>query len=129
MDQSVSRGRVGGLESHGQGTQAAFGGSAKGLAAVEQVLVEVEADVCLQTLWETLQHLRVKHGSEQTRAVRRGSGSLDLCQILLLVKLGKFPENYDTVATCVRSFISKPFSRVSSRRETRRTNSKQRLSD
>lgn len=59
---------MGGLESHGQGPQAAFCGSSKSLTAVEQVLVEVEADVCLQALRETLQHLRGKHGSEQTRA-------------------------------------------------------------
>lgn len=59
---------MGGLESHGQGPQAALSGSSEGLTAVEQVLVEVEADICLQALWETLQHLRVKHGSEQTRA-------------------------------------------------------------
>lgn len=68
VDQSVSRGRVGGLESHGQGPQAAFCGSLEGLAAVEQVLVKVEANICLQALGETLQHLRGKHGSGQTRA-------------------------------------------------------------
>lgn len=58
VDQSVSRGRVGGLEPHGQCPQAAFCGSSEGLAAMEQVLVEVEADICLQALGETLQHLR-----------------------------------------------------------------------
>lgn len=65
VDQSVSGRRVGGLEAHGQGPQAAFSGSSKGLAAVEQVLVEVKADICLQALWETLQHLNKKHGSKQ----------------------------------------------------------------
>lgn len=65
VDQSVSGGCVGGLEPHGQGPQAAFSGSSKGLAAVEQVLVEVKADICLQALWETLQHLDMKHGSKQ----------------------------------------------------------------
>lgn len=66
MDQGVSGGRVGGLEPHGQGPEAALGGPAERLAALEQVLVEVEADICLQTLWETLQDLSVKHGSKQT---------------------------------------------------------------
>lgn len=66
MDQGVPGGRVGGLEPHGQGPEAALGGAAERLAALEQVLVEVEADIRLQTLWETLQDLRGKHGSKQT---------------------------------------------------------------
>ncbi len=66
VDQRVSWGRVGGLEPHGQGAQAALGGSTKRLAALQEVLVEVEADIRLQALWETLQDLRGKHGSKQT---------------------------------------------------------------
>lgn len=46
-----------GLEPHRQGPQAALGGSVKRLTALQEVLVEVEADICLQALWETLQDL------------------------------------------------------------------------
>lgn len=67
VDQGVSRGRVGGLEPHGQGPEAALGGSVKHLAALEEGLIEVEADIRLQALWETLQDLRVEHGSKRTR--------------------------------------------------------------
>ena len=56
---------MGGLEPHSQGTEAALSGSAECLTALQEVLVEVEADVRLQALWETLQDLRVKHGSKQ----------------------------------------------------------------
>lgn len=66
MDQGVSRGRVGGLEPHGQGPQASLRGPAKCFAALEEVLVEVEADIRLQAFRETLQDL--KHGSKQTRS-------------------------------------------------------------
>lgn len=71
VDESVSGGCVGRLEPHGQGPQASFSGPLKGLTAVEQVLVEVKADICLQALWETLQHLSMKHGSKHRQ---RGSG-------------------------------------------------------
>lgn len=54
MDQSVSRRSMGGLESHGQSPQAAFVGTPKGLAVLEQAAVQMEADVSLQTLRETL---------------------------------------------------------------------------
>lgn len=64
VDEGVSRGRVGGLEPHGQGPEAALSGSTKRLTALEEVLVEVEADIRLQALWETLQDLSVKHGSK-----------------------------------------------------------------
>lgn len=57
---------MGGLEPHGQGPEASLSGSAKRLTALEKVLVEVEADIRLQTLWETLQDLSVKHGLKQT---------------------------------------------------------------
>lgn len=66
VHQGVSRGRVGSLEPHGQGAEAALSGSAERLTALQEALVEVEADVRLQALWETLQDLRVKHGSKQT---------------------------------------------------------------
>lgn len=49
---------MGCLEPHGQGSEAALGGSVKCLTALEEVLVEVEADICLQALWETLQDLK-----------------------------------------------------------------------
>lgn len=57
---------MGCLEPHGQGPEAALGGSMKRLTALEEVLVEVKADICLQALWETLQDLSVKHRSKQT---------------------------------------------------------------
>lgn len=66
MDQGISRGCVGGLEPHGQGPQASLSGPTKRFAALEEVLVEVEADIRLQAFWETLQDLGVTHGSKQT---------------------------------------------------------------
>lgn len=45
---------MGGLKPHGQRPEAAFCGSTKGLTALEEVLVEVEANICLQALRETL---------------------------------------------------------------------------
>ena len=58
---------MGGLEPHGQGPEAALCGSVERLTALQEVLVEVEADIGLQALWETLQDLWVKHGSKRTR--------------------------------------------------------------
>lgn len=43
-----------GLEPHGQGPQAALSSPLECLAALEQTRVEVEADISLETLWETL---------------------------------------------------------------------------
>lgn len=57
---------MGGLEPHGEGPQAALGGSMKRLTSLEEGLVEMEADIRLQALRETLQDLSVKHGSEHT---------------------------------------------------------------
>lgn len=56
---------MGGLEPHGQGPEAALCGSTERLTALQEDLIEVEADICLQALWETLQDLRVKHGLKQ----------------------------------------------------------------
>lgn len=58
MDQGVTRRGVGGLEAHGQRPQAALVGASKRLAVLQQAAVQMEADVSLQTLRETLQHLR-----------------------------------------------------------------------
>lgn len=44
---------MGGLKPHGKGPQAALGGSAKRFTALEEVLVEVEADIRLQALRKT----------------------------------------------------------------------------
>ena len=52
MHQRVPGGGVRGLEAHGQGSQAALSGSLEGPAVLQQALVQVEADVCLETLWE-----------------------------------------------------------------------------
>lgn len=56
-----------GSEAHRQGPQAAFGGSLESFAVVKEIPVEVKADVCLQALRKTLQHLRCmkKKASEE----------------------------------------------------------------
>lgn len=82
VHQRVTGGRVGGLEPHGQGAEAAVGGAVEGLAALQQALVEVEADVGLQALRETLQHLgvRTQGQSGRTEAGRgRGRGGVSTC--------------------------------------------------
>jgi len=139
VDQRVSRGRVGGLEPHGQGPEAALGGPLEHLAALQERLVEVEADVRLQALGETLQDLRVEHGSEQTRLLadvkqgkRRSCRSVGvqgfiMCHLVLgggggglQANLGFFsPEKFDTIATCVLSFFSKPIDALDSLTERR----------
>lgn len=133
VDESVSGGCVGGLEPHGQGPQAAFSGSSKGLAAVEQVLVEVKADICLQALWEALQHLNMKHGSKQRDCSQgpRGSGILSRVDGFMLNFVADPIEKISRELrySChLCSFLHlKTFQSCnSSRRETRRTNSKQR---
>lgn len=70
MDQSVTRRSMGSLELHGQGPEAAFGGALKSLTVLQQSPVQMEADVCLKTLWEAFQHLRdegIRWGREQVR--------------------------------------------------------------
>lgn len=57
MDQRVARGRVGGLELHGQRPEAALGGALESLAVLQQGPVQMEADIRLETLGETFQHL------------------------------------------------------------------------
>lgn len=73
---------MGCLEPHGQGAQAALGGAAESFASLQQALVEVEADVGLQALRETLQHLGVRAQSQggRTEAGReRGRGGMSAC--------------------------------------------------
>lgn len=53
VDQSVSRRCVSALKTHGQGSQTAFGGSLESFAVVQQIFVEVKADICLQALRKT----------------------------------------------------------------------------
>lgn len=65
VHKGVSGRCMGGLEPHGQSTQAALRGSMERLAALEEGLVQVEADICLQALWETLQDLRVHMGQSR----------------------------------------------------------------
>lgn len=57
VDQRVTRGCVGGFELHGQRPEAALGGAFKSLAVLQQCPVQMEADICLETLWETFQYL------------------------------------------------------------------------
>ena len=66
VDKCVSRRSMGSFEPHGQGPEAALGGSTKCLTILEEALVEVEANISLQTLWETLQDLRIKYRSNST---------------------------------------------------------------
>lgn len=54
VDQSVTRRGVGGLEVHGESSQAAFAGASKRFAVLQQATVQMEANVSLQTLGETL---------------------------------------------------------------------------
>ena len=60
MDQGVARRGVGGLEAYSQRTQTPFVGSPERLAVLEQGAVQVQADVRLQTLWKTFQHLETE---------------------------------------------------------------------
>lgn len=52
MDQRVTRGCVGGLELHGQRPQAALRGAFESFTVLQQRPVQMEADVCLETLRE-----------------------------------------------------------------------------
>lgn len=57
VDQRITRGCVGSLELHGQRSEAALGGAFKSLAVLQQRPVKMEADISLETLRETFQHL------------------------------------------------------------------------
>lgn len=61
MHQGVTRWCMGSLELHGQGPQAALASSSEGLAILEESAVEVEADIGLQAVRETFQHLDEGH--------------------------------------------------------------------
>lgn len=110
---------MGGLEPHGQGPEAALCGSVERLTALQEVLVEVEADIGLQALWETLQDLWVKHEAGTVTSCGRrydyvfksfGAQGFIMCVELWVwgeVAGQIFPEKFDTVATCVLSFFSK----------------------
>ena len=53
VNQRVSRRGVSGFEAHGEGPQAAFGGSFERFAVLKKTIVEVKADICLQALRKT----------------------------------------------------------------------------
>lgn len=53
MDERVTGRCVGGLKLHCQGPEAALGGAFERLTVLQQSPVEMEADVRLETLWET----------------------------------------------------------------------------
>lgn len=57
VDQRITRGCVGSLELHGQRSEAALRGAFKSLAVLQQRPVKMEADISLETLRETFQHL------------------------------------------------------------------------
>lgn len=57
MDQRVSGGCVGGFELHGQRPQAALRGAFKSFTVLQQSPVQMQADVCLETLREAFEHL------------------------------------------------------------------------
>lgn len=67
VHQRVSRRSVGRLEPHGQRPQAALRGSTERLTALEEALVEMEANVRLQAFWETLQHLGAGTGRDSEK--------------------------------------------------------------
>lgn len=54
VDQRVPWWGMGVLEPHGQGSQTALSGPLEGLAVLQQALVEMQADISLQALWEAL---------------------------------------------------------------------------
>lgn len=67
-----------GSEAHCQGPQAAFGGSLESFAVVKKIPVEVKADVCLQALRKTLQHLgRMKRKASEECTQLSAPGSSD----------------------------------------------------
>ena len=72
MDQRVTRGCVGGLELHGQRPEAALGGALKSFTVLQQRSVQMEANICLETLGETFQHLG--RGNEGARKQREETG-------------------------------------------------------
>ena len=71
MDQGVARRGVGGLKPHGQRPQTAVTGPLEGPAVLEQTAVQVEADISLQTLRETLQHLEKWEREKERRERER----------------------------------------------------------
>lgn len=71
VDQSVSRRSVSGSEAHCQGPEAAFGGSLESFAVVKKIPVEVKADVCLQALRKTLQHLGCTKKKKMSESLRK----------------------------------------------------------
>ena len=75
MDQCVTRGCVGGLELHGQRPEASLGGAFKSLTVLQQRPVQMEANIRLETLGETFQHLG--RGSEGARKQREEGGRRD----------------------------------------------------
>lgn len=119
VDEGVSGGHMGGLEPHGEGPEAALSRSTKGLTALEEGLVEVEADVCLQALWEALQDLREERGtrlpSDKKRRVKSSVNALMCSEFQCVqswVKSTGSPEKHGKIATCVLSFFSKPICAV-----------------
>lgn len=115
---------MGGLEPHGQGAEAAVGGAVEGLAALQQALVEVEADVGLQALRETLQHLGVRTQGQSGRTGtrwcvhmhgRERPGLESESEFLFFGGASRGSNCWEsrreltTIATCVLSFFSKPF--------------------
>lgn len=78
MDQCVTWGCMGGLELHGQCPEAALGGAFKSLAVLQQCPVQMEADICLEALWETFQHLRREsEGKRKQREKKDQEGMMD----------------------------------------------------
>lgn len=65
VDQNISWRSMDCLEPHTQGAQTGLAASMEGLAVLEKRPVQVQADVCLQRLWESFQHLNVGRQGQQ----------------------------------------------------------------
>lgn len=67
MDQRVAGRSVGGLELHGQCSEAALGGAFESLTVLQQSAVQVETDIGLEALREPLEHLGTRRETGQRR--------------------------------------------------------------
>lgn len=74
MHQRVSRGSVCGFKAHGQTSQTAFTRPAERFTVLQQSAVQVQTDISLQTLRETLQHLDTQRRQIRQEKRRQSNG-------------------------------------------------------
>lgn len=65
MDEGVTWGCMSSLELHRESPETARTGPLEGWTVVEEIAIEVEANVRLKTLWKTLQDLDRKEREER----------------------------------------------------------------